>query len=235
MTNDWKVAALEHARRDYPREACGLVIVEKGREVYFPCRNLADGADHFVLDPEDYARAEDRGEIVAVFHSHPNAPATPSEADRAACEASRLPWHIAGFPAVCWASIEPCGYEVPLIGREWQHGTMDCYGIIRDYYRQVRGIELLDFVRRNDWWTAGENMYLDNFERAGFTKIDVDSVQVHDVVLMQIFSPVPNHGAVYANDGIILHHLANRLSSRDVYGGYYRKHTTHVLRYTGNS
>ena len=32
-------------------------------------------------------------------------------------------------------------------------------------------------------------------------------------------------------DGLILHHLQGRLSSRDVYGGYWQKITTHILRH----
>lgn len=235
MNEKTKEAIVAHARQQYPREACGLVIVERGREVYVPCRNLSDNVDTFVLDPVDYSSAEQRGEIVAVVHSHPNAPATPSESDRAACEASGLPWHIVGIPSLSWASLEPCGYQVPLVGREFVHGSMDCYSIIRDYYRQVRGVILPNFKRDKSWWERGQNLYLENFVAAGFTKINPDDLQIGDVILMQIFSPVPNHGAVYADDGIILQHLTNRISSRDVYGGYYRKHTTHVLRYTGNS
>ncbi|ADD94559.1 hypothetical protein [uncultured phage MedDCM-OCT-S08-C1615] len=35
-------------------------------------QDLADTPDeHFVLDPVDYAAVEDKGEIVAVIHSHP--------------------------------------------------------------------------------------------------------------------------------------------------------------------
>ena len=52
-----------------------------------------------------------------------------------------------------------------------------------------------------------------------------------DVLLMQIASPVPNHAAIYLDDGVIMQHVAGRLSSRDVYGGYWAKHTTHVLRH----
>lgn len=31
-----------HALADYPREACGLVIVSKGKEHYIPCQNRAE-------------------------------------------------------------------------------------------------------------------------------------------------------------------------------------------------
>lgn len=78
------------------------------------------------------------------------------------------------------------------------------------------------------------NLYLDNFGSAGFgvaNLTDRTDLKVGDVLLMQVASPVPNHAAVYLGDGLILHHLQGRLSSRDVYGGYWQKVTTHALRH----
>lgn len=83
------------ARRRDPREACGLLIGRRAHgcvevvEVR-EARNLAaDRAEaRFELDPLDHLAAEEhaaaRGlEVVGVWHSHPDAPARPSEEDRA--------------------------------------------------------------------------------------------------------------------------------------------------------
>ena len=89
MLAENKTLALEHARSEYPREACGLLVIRKGREVYARCRNIGVGTDQFVIHPEDYAAADIQGEIVGVVHSHPGMSPEPSQADRVACECWR--------------------------------------------------------------------------------------------------------------------------------------------------
>lgn len=231
LTDAVRAAALAHATAEMPREACGLVIVERGRQIYVPCRNMAEGDDQFALAPEDYAAAEDRGEVVAVVHSHPNASANPSEADRVACEASGLPWWIVGVPSGVWRPLQPCGYRAPLVGREFVHGILDCYALIRDYYAEQLHTPLPDFSRADGWWDRGQNLYLDNFATAGFVEVPLAELREHDVVLMQVMAPVPNHAGVYLGHNVILHHLHGRLSSRDVFGGFFLKNATHALRH----
>ncbi len=240
-----------HALAEYPRECCGLLIREGRRRVYVPCRNTAaTPSEHFRLAPTDYAAAEERGEVLAVIHSHPDYPATPSEADRVACEASGLPWHIvqvladdAGQPRVGqWAQLAPSGYQAPLIGRAFAHGVHDCLSIILDYYRRELGIELGNYSREDGWWDKGGNLYLEHLPKAGFER--VGDLRQGDVVLMQIRSPVPNHAAIYLADGVlktepehypapgsILHHLYGRDSKRDTYGGYWDEVTVSIWRH----
>lgn len=103
----WRDDAVQHAAQAMPREACGLVVLVDGVERYWPAKNLADGEDQFMLDPHDYAAADDAGEVLAIVHSHPYGPPTPSDADRAACNASGLPWHIVGIPGGHWERLEP--------------------------------------------------------------------------------------------------------------------------------
>ena len=75
-----RAEALAHAQQDDPREACGLLLVAKGKQIYRPCRNISeDPNEMFTIDPDDYRKAEDDGEVLAVVHSHPITPPGPPE------------------------------------------------------------------------------------------------------------------------------------------------------------
>lgn len=232
--------ATKHAVDEFPRESCGLVVIFKGKERYVRCRNVAVTPNaHFEMPGEDYAAAEDLGEVVELVHSHPQGSALPSSGDRTACEQSELRWTIlavhadeaTGVPTlVGHCTIEPCGYEAPLVGREFSFGVNDCYTVIRDFYRRELGQELPDFERHDKFWERGEDLYMDNFQKAGFEPVTSGEMQVGDVVLMQIQSPIANHGGVYLGEGKMLHHMYGQLSTRVVYGGYWKEITRLVVR-----
>ena len=231
--SDEVVAAVHlHAAEEAPRECCGLISVRKGRARYTPCRNVSAEETHFEIAPADFAAVEDQGEIIAIAHSHYALPPTPSMADRVGCEASGLPWLIVGHPGGKAEWLLPEGYQAPLVNREWCHGVLDCYSLVRDYYARELAIALPDFERPHEWWFAGADLYREHYREAGFVLLPQDApLALHDCLGMQIASPVWNHTGVLVDDNAVLHHLEGRLSSRDVYGGYYRDHTVAVARH----
>lgn len=224
---------LAHAEREQPRECCGLVVRLGKALNYRPCRNIAEGVrDQFTIAPEDYASAEDAGDVVMVVHSHVNLPAEPSAADIAGIEASGLPWLIVNWPTGAHTVTAPAGAVVPLEGREFVHGVHDCYGLVQDYYRGL-GIELRDYPRAPEWWLRGENLYRENFEREGFVELPAGTPpREHDLLLMRVRSPVENHAAVYVGANVILHHVMGRLSCCEVYETFWRRQTSGVLRHS---
>jgi proteasome lid subunit RPN8/RPN11 len=220
---------MAHVNTSSKREVCGLVCSHRRKQIYVPCANVAQQDDAFVIDMADFMNASEQYKILAVVHSHINANPAPSQADLTQIEQHQLPFFIVNYPLNTYTYTEPSGYQAPYIGRNFVHGIFDCYAIWRDYYMRELGIEMEDYARQYEWWLKSENLFLDNYEAAGF--IVVDKPQKHDVILMKMAGPVPNHCAVMVEDNIILHHVMGKASSRDVYGGYWRKATTHILRH----
>lgn len=231
-----EAAFRQHAVDDFPREACGLIVVVKGKERYLPCRNIAEAdSDNFVMEPADFAAAEDLGDIIGVAHSHPSGINVPSECDKVMCSAPNgplVPWHIVAVNAQGDTSdirtIEPSGYVAPLVGRQFAHAVLDCYTLVRDCYQRELGIELPDFHRDEHWWNKGDDLYMQHFRDAGFEPIK-GHVKKWDVIIMQVRSPVANHAGVYIGDDTILHHVYGRLSTREVYGGGYWQEVTRII------
>lgn len=215
-----------HAEAAYPSESCGLVQVIKGREVYTRCTNrAARGA--FEIPPEEYASAEDAGEITHIVHSHPDVPPIPSQADRVGCEESGLPWVIVNWPTGAIHTFEPTGYVAPLVGRQYAYGVLDCCTLARDYYRSELGIDL---PMQPEWWAEGDAAINRHFREAGFIQHH-GPVQPHDALLFILGGETINHTGIYLGGDMFLHHQLNRLSSRDVYGHAWQRITARVLRH----
>lgn len=232
-----KVRILQHAWGTFPRECCGLLCVKNGEEIYEPCENISPFSGAFTISPRDYARVASSSSIIAIVHSHCNEPPIPSMPDLVGCETTGLPWHIVSIPTETWHSWNPSSYKAPLIGRPYSFGTLDCYSLVKDWYQENRPGVFLPPRSEREWkcWESSDNFFLEGFKELGFNLVEDNSMVEGDIILMQMASKVVDHIGVFLSPNILLHHLAKCLSTRDVFGGQYRKNTRHVLRYGGLS
>lgn len=78
---------ISHARAGFPLETCGILGgTDETVSVFYPMTNTDASNEHFMMDPkEQFAVVKDlraRGiSMLAVYHSHPETPARPSEED----------------------------------------------------------------------------------------------------------------------------------------------------------
>lgn len=234
------------AAAQYPNEACGYVVAKGKKQQFVPCVNSAsaDSATYeFQIDTDEYHRASAIGDIIAVWHSHPDKTNIPSEMDLVECENSELPWFITavtktddeGFLFSETNVIEPTGMTMDYIGRPYHYGIIDCYSLVVDYYRQEFGIKLARLLenRKTRFWELDEPLPLmeEAYKKLGFEKLVDVEPEAGDLFLIQTCPDVANHVAIYLGGDMILHHCENRLSGRTVYGGYWAKHTIALLRH----
>ncbi len=230
LTDSIKQTIRYLAGQSYPNECCGF-LTKKG---LMPIKNTSLEPLHFAtIDPKSYAVAEEEG-IIFLYHSHAK-DLNFSKLDIDACKKLNIPFVLYCVEPDHFTIGDPRGGEY--IGRDWIYGLHDCYALVRDWYRQERGILLDDFARcevgetrQEDW-----NVFVDSFESQGFTRLSAYGVkfQAGDLLLMQIASPNPNHlGLIFdAAKQEFMHHCLNQQSTVEPFGGYWEKHTVGVLRY----
>lgn len=182
------------------------------------CTNISNEPDTFVISDQDIIDHID--DAVSVIHTHPDKSPWLSTADRQFQIQTGLPWELHGNV------YRPCP---PLLGRKFDHGTVDCFTLMRDFY-MLTGFDMPDFDRDDNWWDDGQDLYLDNLTDQGFER--VDTPEFGDMILICLASGTPNHAAMYIGDNKILHHLPSRLSKRDNYSGFYVKYTHSIWRYS---
>lgn len=114
---------VDHARQGAPAEVCGLVAGRNGSAVtLFPGRNLSPTPTvAYELDPDTLARMidfEDAGlELVAIYHSHPRGPETPSPTDLARATYPDSVYLIVSLAAPARPVLR--GFRL-LAGRAWE-------------------------------------------------------------------------------------------------------------------
>ncbi len=226
----------EYMASKYPEEGVA-VITSYG--VSFVDNISDEKTKSFRISDSDYAKLENEN-IISIIHSHPDWYPCPSESDMKNQELTGVKWGICSTNEKGSTNIFYFGGDkerAPLIGRSFMHGVTDCYELIRDYYDLKLNIKLPNFYRDWDWWNKGKTLYEDGFSKAGFKGVQLSELKEHDVLLMNLHSKTPNHGAVYVGNNLILHHLSgrkpidlSRISKREPINRW-RDYISHVLRH----
>lgn len=214
LTGKTLKAMQDHALAAYPHEAAGVVLTGG---FYEPLPNMAEDPARFATVSSDRLNnLLASGDLLCVFHSHPNGPHCPSHADMTLQMQTGVAFAListngeACTPVSFWGDMfEP----EPLFERTFQHGITDCYAAIRDWTRLEKGKLLPDFARGWAWWENDQDLYMRGFPEAGFRPMTDDEVGnpvPGDVILFTVKASTYNHGGVYIGDGLMYHHATGR-------------------------
>ena len=139
----WKTEAEIYAKEQYPKESCGIYAFIDGEEKFWPCKNIAEDQENFfALDPEDWARCEDQGgQILGVFHSHPQGGSELSETDKISCELIGYPYYIYSTKENNWNRYIPNSYKKSKIKKinlvdSPKLKTIKVYGKLKEFLGQ---------------------------------------------------------------------------------------------------
>jgi proteasome lid subunit RPN8/RPN11 len=229
----WKDKAAKYAVECLPKESCGLLAIIKGKETFWPCKNLSEAPDeYFVMCPDSWQECEDQGELIGIVHSHTYGSALPSEADKASCEHLGLPFYIYSIEHKDWHSFKPSGYKSGLFGRTWIWKKHDCWSLIVDFYKEKLNLDLGSCYRPKTLKEFADNPYFEQILKdANFKEIDKNNIKENDVLLMEGIEEKLNHVALYIGNQTIFHHNIKQLSCRELYDLKYIQATKKAFRY----
>lgn len=204
--------AILYAKKKLPEEMCGFIVDND----FIPVDNIADDkTKSFKINIKDYIKYNDR--IQCIMHSHDNYPHLSKE-DVENQIRSNIPWGVVFLKNKMVDNVVFYGDSLEiqdLIERPFIYGVYDCANLMRDYYR-LNGINLKRIIPTNYLWWLNEDSYFEKYyEEFGFYVIDKSELRDGDMVLFQIQSNVINHCGIYLNNGILLHHLAGKLSCKE--------------------
>jgi [CysO sulfur-carrier protein]-S-L-cysteine hydrolase len=104
---------IAHAREDLPNECCGMIGGSDGRgSTVYRARNAFESPLRFDVHPADLFRIVEREipaageELMAIYHSHPNSEAYPSQTDINLAE---------GWPDPIWVICSLADPDAPAV------------------------------------------------------------------------------------------------------------------------
>jgi len=220
----------KHFSAEYPREGCGIIGIVKGKKRWFPCKNVANSKDDFIMSSEDWFAIKNKADIFAIVHSHPDAENTASPADIANCNALGVPYYIFSYPDMDLNIVEPTVFTNPLAGREYKFGEKDCFEAMRDYL-SAQGIQIpARAMFEDNWWEKGLDYFNEKIiAQWGFKK--VLTPKRNDLLIFQMSEAVADHCGVYLGNDIFFHHAENRLSCRESLYPLWGKHIVGIYRH----
>lgn len=124
-------AIIDHAEREMPFEACGYLAAKNGLITkHYELKNMDKANDHFTMDAkEQFAAVKDMRvndlTLSAVYHSHPETPARPSQEDI----------RLAFDPEISYVIVSLASDNPIVRSFKIKKGEVICEGIEQEYNR----------------------------------------------------------------------------------------------------
>ena len=202
LTNKIKSQIRKHALKENPRECCGFILASGTETFVHECANSSFALDLFRISPKDYLAASEKGKIAAVYHSHSNGNETFSEFDKFNSICHKMTYVLYSLKSNSFVYFDPSLSDFhKYIGKKFQIGKTDCYGLVRNFYKDELSINLEDHKRDKNWKSQLSELFDSKFRGEGF--YEVDSLRKYDCILFRFRKGGPSsHIAVYLGNNL---------------------------------
>lgn len=221
-------------------EVCALVTESDfGVEGIQLCSNESQDKKHyFSINPIDYKLASQMGRIKAVFHSHVNDNPDFSPFDYQQSTGHNLEFWLYDIKTDSFKTLQPTKHKYSkYIGKEFIEGQMDCFSLVRDFYKHELGIDIPNFFsdraknfKQIQIEAKTNNYFLDLARQAYFTQ--VTHLENFDILFFSFDNRI--HMGIFLAPDCILHQLRNKKSCIERLKDY-RVNFLAAIRYGTNS
>lgn len=229
LSQDIKSFIKLHAKNEAPEECCGFILNDSTA-----CKannSSQNKSQRFSISAEDYLQAARLGKITAIYHSHPSTEATFSEYDKFNSINHNLIYVLYSLKDNSFSQFDPSLSSFnEYVGRNFDIGKTDCFGLMRDFYKAELNINLNNYKRDQDWKTYLSELFDKRFKTEGFE--EVSQLQKYDCILFKSKKNGPSsHIAVYLGDGLMLHQPQKSFSRIEEYSERHKKLTNKIIRH----
>jgi len=224
LKNQIKQYALENPNI----EACGLILESGNSTFVCKCKNISQNSGkHFELNPLDYLRLWDEGRNKIIGYWHTQKSTKPSSLDVINYKNHKLPSYIYSRESdeIIEVTDKHLKYN-KYLGREFEINKSDCFGLVRDYYKNEKGIFITDYHREDGWFKSFPDLIKNVYEREGFVKIKIEEIVEGDLVEFSY-----GHFGIYLEGDLILHHERSKYSNIERFTEVWKKRVSNIYRH----
>lgn len=205
---------IKSAASYFPDEEIGGIILEDGTVEFF--KNISKNKkSHYLANLAETSKFEDR--VYCTFHTHVGeSDHNLSKYDVLISEKTKTPMLVYCPKINNYTFYEPTGLKIPLIGRPFILGILDCVELVKDYYKDCLNIDLPDdeyfFLRMLSYEDMAKssynkeenlNIFIDYYKRMGFR--ETDDLKRGDILFFAEKNIKPAcHVYVYDGDSVFI-------------------------------
>ncbi len=229
LTKKLKDQISDLAERSLPNECCGFILSDNGESFLFPCKNRF--AKQFYISPIEFLEAKTKGQIEAIYHSHPNGEEEFSSIDKKNSLHHGIKFILYN---VKLKTFKEFGYDSKYhkyVGKIFEMGIEDCFSLVKRFYKNELKINISDYERGENWTSEPESPLDSRHKTEGFSK--VDSLKEYDLIMFKSLNrkSFSGHVAVYLGDDLMLHNQRTSFSKVEEYSDAYKRLTNYALRH----
>jgi proteasome lid subunit RPN8/RPN11 len=234
----------EYSLSNTKEELCGLIYISIFKKEVFirECENISlDKRNKFLINPMDQKICEQKGDILACFHSHVKGGGFSSE-DIDSSLKTEIPYIVYNVIENKFYFFDPIKYSYykKYINLNYQNGVNDCWATLERHLVQELKIFITDpeperskKPDENPSWTWEYRK--DWLQKNNFKKIHPQSIadlKVGDILIFKSQNElIPTSGAILLENKLILHQRDHQISKIESLRKAHFRMTSYVARF----